>query len=144
MPISHNAMVTIRYAFKDKEGYLKDFTKPETITYLQGRGHMMPGVERVMMGKNAGEHIQVTLPPAEAFGEFQESLLKRVPKSQFAGMRPVKTGMQFDLLGSDGNIKIWTVVEVAEDSVVLDGNHPLAGLHMEFDLTIIHVHELRE
>lgn len=144
MPISKNAMVTIRYAFRDQEGYLKDFTKPEVITYLQGRGHMLPGVERVLMGKNAGEQVHVTLPPEEAFGTFQESLLKHVPKSQFAGMRQVKTGMQFDLLASDGSIKIWTVVEVGEDSVVLDGNHPLAGLHMEFDLTIIHVHELQQ
>lgn len=137
-------MVTLQYSFKDKEGYLKDYTKPETISYVQGRGHMLPGVERVLMGKNAGEHLQITLPPVDAFGEFQKKMLIRVPKDQFFGIPQLKPGMQFDMLENDGSIKIWTLVDVEETVAVLDGNHPLAGLNIEFDMTILHVHEMRQ
>lgn len=143
MPISKNAMVTLNYSFRDTEGYLKDFTQTETITYVQGQGHMLPGVERMLQGKSAGDSLTVTLSPTDAFGEYKNEKLSRVPKDQFFGVRDIRLGMQFDRLDDEGKIHISTVVDMDETSVILDGNHPLAGLHIEMRLAVVHVHELR-
>jgi FKBP-type peptidyl-prolyl cis-trans isomerase SlyD len=108
----------------------------EPLLYLHGGGDgILPALERALDGKAEGERLEVRLEPEDAFGDYDQSLLRVEPRSRFPDA--VESGMQFEgIPGEQGDETIYTVTDVACDTVVLDGNHPLAGMALKFLIRI--------
>ncbi|HMZ47836.1 MAG TPA: peptidylprolyl isomerase, partial [Flavobacteriales bacterium] len=103
----------------------------DAFAYIQGAHQIVPGLEQQMEGRKAGEKFTAVVPPDMGYGDFDKNLLQRVPLERFNGQK-VETGMQFQA----GNQGIVTVREVADGQVLLDGNHPLAGVTLNFEVEI--------
>ena len=111
---------------------------PSELTYLHGGyGHLLPALERALEGKGPGESAMVQLEPEQAFGEYDAELLRVEPLSRYG--QGIAVGMQIE-----EDDTIYTVTDVAADKVVLDGNHPLAGMALRFSLVILTVREASE
>jgi len=135
MEVKMNTVVTISYELKDVNGNVLE-KSIEPIAYLHG-GHdnIFPKVEEAMHGKKEGDKIEVGLEPADAFGEYDEQLVQIEPITAFPESN-VKEGMQFEGENETGDIVIYTVTNVADGKVVVDGNHPWAGQRVLFSATI--------
>jgi FKBP-type peptidyl-prolyl cis-trans isomerase SlyD len=140
MKITKNSVVNFDYKLTDTEGNLLDSSEGEPFAYIQGLGHIIPGLEAAMEGKSAGESFQITIEPEKAYGVYQEELIATIPKDQFDGSIDIQPGMQFNA-ERDGQYYTITVVEVKGDDIVVDGNHPLAGVTLNFDVNIQSVRE---
>jgi len=152
MQVSMNTVVTMTYELKDADGVVLE-SSDQPVAYLHGGyDNIFPKVEEAMHGKNIGDTIELALEPADAFGDYDPDLLKIEPRSRFP--EPLEVGMQFEGLLDDDETPveeeddedplIYTVTDLAEDKVVLDGNHPLAGLALKFWLVVSDVREATE
>jgi FKBP-type peptidyl-prolyl cis-trans isomerase SlyD len=103
---------------------------------------LIPGLEAQLLGKVAGDKLNVTVQPDDGYGEFNEQLVQTVPSDVFEVVESIEPGMQFQTSneGGSGGETI-TVVSVENDEVTIDGNHPLAGVTLHFDVDIIEVRE---
>jgi FKBP-type peptidyl-prolyl cis-trans isomerase SlyD len=136
MQVGKNAVVSIDYTLKDPQGQVLDSSVgKQPLPYLHGTGNLIPGLEKELEGKSAGDHLRVTIPPAEAYGERDDRLVQTVSRSAFQGS-DVKVGMQFRTQGEGGAAGVVTVTKVEGDQVTVDGNHPLAGMPLDFEVTI--------
>jgi FKBP-type peptidyl-prolyl cis-trans isomerase SlyD len=106
------------------------------VHYLHGGyGDLLPALERALDGKRVGARVVARLEPEEAFGDYDENLLRVEPRDRFP--ETLAEGMRFEgVPGEDGDGTIYSVTDIAADKVVLDGNHPLAGIGLEFRCTI--------
>lgn len=130
-------MVSFHYTLRDNEGNTLDSSEGrDAFAYIQGSHQIVPGLEMQMEGRKAGEKFTAVVPPEMGYGEFDKELLRRVPLDRF-GDNKVEEGMQFQA-GGQG---IFTVREVADDQVLLDGNHPLAGVTLNFEVEVTDVRE---
>lgn len=124
------------YALRDDEGTLIDQSQPgQPLTYLHGHRNIIPGLESALVGKSAGETLEVRVEPAEGYGEINPALEQVVPKERFQGIDDIQVGMQFQASTEQGPVSV-RVVKVEDDDVTIDGNHPLAGKHLNFNVTI--------
>lgn len=141
MQIEKNAVVAIDYTLTDTEGQVLDTSEGRgPLNYLHGAGNIIPGLERALEGKAEGEKLQVTVPPEEGYGQRDDALVQQVPKKLFAETAEPKPGMQFQAQGPQGT-QLLTVVEVQEEQVTVDANHPLAGRELSFDVAVVNVRE---
>ncbi len=142
MRIAKDTVVSLKYVLTDAAGTLLEKTE-EPISYLHG-GYdgIFPPVEECLQGKDVGEHCVVEMEPDEAFGEYDHDLVRVEPRSLFPGN--VEVGMQFEG-GAEGaddeDYLLYTVVEVTDSEVTVDGNHPLAGKKLKFDCTVTGVRQ---
>jgi FKBP-type peptidyl-prolyl cis-trans isomerase SlyD len=116
----------------------------EPLEYVHGGGRLLPALERALEGKGEGDHFVVTLPPEDAYGERDKALQQRVSADEFGGVDQVEAGMCFLAHSEDGRrVENVMITEVNEDTgyVVVDTNHPLAGMTLEFDVTVVAVRE---
>jgi FKBP-type peptidyl-prolyl cis-trans isomerase SlyD len=141
MNISPNAVVTLTYKLFSAGGeVIEESTQP--ISYLHG-GHqgIFPKVEAALAQKKVGDQLSVTLEPEDAFGDYDADLVRVEPQDRFPS--EVKIGMQFEGHGNgdDGEQAaiVYTVTDIADGKVVVDGNHQLAGQRLRFDCTILDV-----
>ncbi len=136
MKIETNKVVTIDYTLKNAGQEIIDTTEgDEPLAYLHGMGNLVPGLEKALEGKAAGDSLQVVIPPAEGYGERDEAKVGKAPLSEFAEVGEVTPGMQFEAEGPDGSDMV-TVISVEGDTITLDANHPLAGETLHFDVTV--------
>jgi FKBP-type peptidyl-prolyl cis-trans isomerase SlyD len=136
MQIAKDKVVTIDYTLTDGQGTVLDSSQGgEPLSYIQGAGSIIPGLEAALEGKSIGEALQVTIAPDQAYGERDESLMQTVSRGLFEGADQVEVGMRFRVQ-SDSELQVITVVGVEGDTVTIDGNHPLAGVTLNFDVTI--------
>jgi FKBP-type peptidyl-prolyl cis-trans isomerase SlyD len=141
MKIAKNRVVSIDYTLTEVGGEVLDTSKGrEPLSYLHGNGNIIPGLESSLEGKSAGEHLNVTIPPADAYGELDAEKMMDLPREQFAGIAEISIGMQFSAR-SDRGEQIVTVTSVQDDTITVDANHPLAGKTLNFDVTIVGVRE---
>ena len=142
MEVAKDMVVTVSYELKDRQGNVLE--KPGSIlSYLHG-GYdgIFPLVEEALHGKSAGEECFVQLEPDDAFGEYDETLLRVEPRDIFP--KAVAVGMQFEggaEEGDEDDYILYTVTDVTDDKVVVDGNHPLAGMALDFAGRILEVRE---
>ena len=135
MQIGKDTVVSLTYELIDTDGKMIEKTG-EPIEYLHG-GYdgIFPLVEKALAGKTAGESCQVRLEPDDAFGDYDAELVHLEPRGKFPDN--IKVGMQFEGRGSEsGASLIYTVTDIADDKVVVDGNHPLAGKTLSFSCTV--------
>jgi len=141
MQIEKNKVVGIDYTLTDKEGTVIDTSEGrEPLKYIHGIGALIPGLEKELNGKAAGDKLSVTIAPEEGYGQRNEELRQSIPSAQFPPEPEPKVGMQFQANGPEGPIVV-TIVDVAADHVVVDGNHPLAGVTLNFDVEIKEVRD---
>jgi len=142
MPIAKDQVVGIQYTLKDDAGNILD-QSPEgnPLEYLQGHANIIPGLEDALEGKDSGDKVAVSIAPAEAYGEHQAALVQKLPRQMFQGVDDIQPGMQFTGQDQQGNPVMLTVKSVEEEQVEVDGNHPLAGQTLHFDVEIASVRE---
>ena len=144
MKIAENTVVLIDYTLTDNDGDVIDSSEGAgPLAYLQGAGNIIPGLEEALLGKEAGDEVKASIEPARAYGERQEEMKQEVPKELFGGVDNIEVGMQFQSETDQGPVMV-TVVAIGEEIITVDGNHPLAGVHLNFDVTIREVREPSE
>ncbi|MEN8259413.1 MAG: peptidylprolyl isomerase [Pseudomonadota bacterium] len=141
MQISNNAAVQIHYTLTNSAGETLDSSIDSTpLAYLQGAGNIISGLEKALDGKAVGDTFVVSVPPEEAYGVHEDAKIETVPRSAFQGVAEIEPGMQFQAQSPMGPL-IVTVTEVGDDEVTIDGNHPLAGETLTFDVEVVEVRE---
>jgi len=144
MEISAARVASIHYTLTDDEGRIIDqSSESRPLRYFHGAGNIIPGLEKALAGKQAGDALQVQVRPEEAYGVRNEGMVQVLPRESFKGVDKVEPGMQFEAQGERGPLLV-TVVEVADDTVRIDGNHPLAGQALHFDVRVLDVREATE
>jgi FKBP-type peptidyl-prolyl cis-trans isomerase SlyD len=139
--ITKNKVVTIDYTLTDTEGRVLDTSAgAEPLAYLHGVGGLIPGLEGALEGHNPGDKFAVDIPPDQAYGERDESLVQAVSRQQFVGVDDLAVGMQFEA-DTEAGPRIVTVVDIQGDSVMVDGNHELAGVPLHFDIEVTGVRD---
>lgn len=142
MNIGEKCVVSFHYKLTNSEGEQLDSSDgQEPLKYLHGASNIVPGLEKELEGKKAGDALKVEVQPEEGYGEMNPQLVQKVPHSAFEGAPEIKAGMQFQAQGPDGQSQLITVKEVSDDEVTVDGNHPLSGQVLNFDVTIEDVRE---
>jgi len=140
MTVEKNRVVSIDYRLKDDAGQIIDSSEgSDPLVYLHGTGNIIPGLERHLEGKKAGDRVNCVIEAKDAYGERDESLLFKVGKSEFEGA-DLKAGMQFEAHGEDG-AQIVTVIGIEGEEVTIDANHPLAGEKLHFDVKVVEIRE---
>lgn len=141
MQITKNAVALIEYELTNDEGEVIDTSKEGgPIAYLHGVGNLVPGLESELEGKGTGDEFKVRINPEDGYGERSDEMIQDVPRTQFPPEADVKPGLQFQAQGPGGD-RIVTIVEVEGDTVKLDANHPLAGMHLSFEVKVVEVRE---
>lgn len=140
MQIAKHTVATFEYTLTDDAGKVIDSSKGrEPLSYLHGAGNLVPGLEEELEGKTGGDSFEVRVPPEMGYGERSEQMVQAVPRDRFDDSLEIQVGMQFQAQSEDGHGHVLTVVGVQEDSVVLDGNHPLAGVPLNFAIDVVSV-----
>jgi len=135
MQIEKNTVVTVNYELKDQQGNVLE-KAGSMLSYLHG-GYdgIFPLVETALQGKSVGDKCRVTLEPDDAFGEYEANMMRTEPKNLFP--ENISVGMQFEgAIEGSNDYTLYTVTEIADDTVVVDGNHPLAGQTLVFSGTV--------
>lgn len=138
MKIAKNTVVTVQYKLSDAQGNLIEESS-EPMVYLHGGyENTLPKIEEALEGKTAGYETTIQVEPEDAFGEYDADLVKIEPRNRLP--EPLEVGMQFEGTPDENDESeaalIFTVTDIAEDKVVLDGNHPLAGMALRFTLNV--------
>jgi FKBP-type peptidyl-prolyl cis-trans isomerase SlyD len=140
MQIAEQTVVTIHYTLTDTKGEVLDSSEGpeggEPLSYVQGAGMIVPGLEEALLGKAAGDQVKVTVAPEDGYGLREDGLVQKVPRSEFPD-GDIEVGMRFRTHGG----RILTVAALDEETVTLDGNHPLAGATLSFDVKVVSVRE---
>jgi FKBP-type peptidyl-prolyl cis-trans isomerase SlyD len=138
--ITADKAVTIHYAVKNPAGEVLDKSSEEQpLAFIFGRGMLIPGLEKALEGKTAGDAFEAQVASEEAYGERHDGLVQAVPRQMF-GDNEVAPGMQFRASTDNGDQSVM-VVEVNDDTVTVDGNHPLAGVDLTFDVEVVSVRD---
>ena len=141
MTITRDSVVSIHYTLRDDAGTIIDSsTSGEPLAYLHGHGNLVPGLERELAGKNAGDKLSVKLAAADGYGEYDKQLVQRVPLRSLRGVSDLKVGLRLQAQTEQGPRAV-TVTRIAGDMVTLDGNHPLAGKNLNFEVEITAVRD---
>ncbi len=145
MQIADKMVVTLDYTLTDNEGNLIDHTDGRgDFAYLHGSGNIIPGLESELTGQSVGAKLQVSVSPEDGYGPRHDELKQDVPRTAFEGVDTIEPGMQFQVEGPNGQAHIVVVTNVTDEQVTVDGNHPLAGMALNFDVTIIDIREASE
>ena len=141
MRISRNKLATFDYTVMDERGELID-TSLEfgPLSYVHGKGKLVPGLESALDGKSPSDSFSVTLAPAQGYGERNNNLVHVFTKKELSRLNNLNVGMQLQAHDSKGQ-RLMTVTKIEGDNVTLDENHPLAGKTITFDITVLDVHD---
>jgi FKBP-type peptidyl-prolyl cis-trans isomerase SlyD len=139
--VEKNKVVGIDYKLTDTTGALLDSSKDNGLLYyIQGTGSLIPGLESALEGKKAGDSLKVTIAAKDGYGEINPALCQTVPKAQFESTEALEIGMQFEVETEEGDIVV-SVTKLEGDLVTVDGNHPLAGMELHFDVQVKEVRD---
>ncbi len=142
MKITENTVVKFEYTLKDKDGNVIDTSAGrEPLEYLQGAGNIIPGLEKEMEGLSVGDKKHVEVSPEEGYGVSDPALVIEVPRSSIEFPGTIELGMRFHAQDANGGVHAFSVVGVTDEKIKLDGNHPLAGATLFFDVEVKSVRE---
>jgi FKBP-type peptidyl-prolyl cis-trans isomerase SlyD len=138
MEILKNTVVTLNYKVHDPDGNVVDDGANPLVYLHGGYDGIFPKLEEALHGKKLGETLVVKLQPDDAFGEYDEGLVMIEPADLFPDN--IEIGMAFERVGEDGEEDmLYRVTDIADGKVIVDGNHPLAGTALVFDITVAEV-----
>lgn len=137
MQVADKTVVTFDYTLARPDGSQLESSRDggEPVSYLHGAANIIPGLERALAGKAAGDRVQVTVAPEEGYGPRREDMKQRIPAKYLGGAKNLRPGMQVPLQLEHGT-QLVTVLKVGKFSVDIDANHPLAGQTLCFDIEI--------
>lgn len=136
MHITQDHVVLIDYRLTDDHGEEMDSSAAHgPLAYLHGHHNIVPGLEQALEGRNVGDQFKVSVEPALGYGEYNPALTQSLPSSMFGGVEQITPGMQFHAQ-TDHGIEVVTVTAVNGDEVTIDGNHPMAGKTLHFEITV--------
>lgn len=143
LEVGKDRWVTVEYRIFDSDGEPIEESE-RTLTYLHGsHGELFEALEQALEGQPVGHRASVYLDPDQSFGDYDASLVRLAPRAAFPD--ELEPGMSFEgIPGEAADGRIWIVTDLAADQVVLDGNHPLAGMALRFELEVIDVAEASE
>ncbi len=139
MPIKNDDQVSVHYTGTLDDGTVFDSSRErDPLDFTMGQKMLITGFENALIGKEVGDTVTVTIPPAEAYGEKEEALIFEVPRAELPDHIQPEVGMQLSLSNEEGDMNV-EVCKVTEDSIHLDANHPLAGRTLTFEIEILAV-----
>lgn len=141
MQIAPNTVASLAYVLTNTQGETLDQADTQQpFVYMHGAHNIIPGLENALNGKQAGDTLEVTIPPEQAYGLKDDSLMQEVPRSMFAGVEEeqIIPGAEFHAQTNAGMQTI-VITAVNGDTITIDGNHPLAGQTLHFDVTVLDV-----
>lgn len=141
MQIADQCVALFHYTLRnDAEDVIDSSEGREPLAYLHGAGNIVPGLEEELVGKASGDKFKVSVSPEQGYGIKHDALIEEVPRDAFQGVENIDVGMRFQA-DSDRGPMVVTVVGVTEETVTVDGNHPLAGETLHFDIEVVEVRE---
>ncbi len=144
MVIEKDKMVAIHYTLKDDNGVEIDSSAGgNPLAYIHGNGYLIPGLEKELEGKSAGDKFKAVVQPEEGYGVYDERLIATLSRERFDLPGDIEIGMQFQVSTPAGPT-IVRVTKVEGDNITIDGNHELAGKVLHFDVEVVEVRELSE
>ncbi len=144
MNITQECAVTIHYQLKDDENRIVESSfDGEPMLYLHGAQNMIPGLEAELEGKTIGDKIEASIEAKDGYGEYHDGLRQEVPLDAFGDVEDIMPGMRFIAETEMGQRPV-QVVEVKDDVAVVDGNHPLAGQRLHFNVEVVDIRQATE
>ncbi|NQZ81604.1 MAG: peptidylprolyl isomerase [Colwellia sp.] len=144
MKISANKVVVLHYAVSDNEDTLIDSSYDHSpLAVIQGTGYLIPGLEDALTDHVAGDKFEVEVAADQAYGQRHDGYVQTVPKDMFGSIDDLAVGAQLRATTDDGEQTV-IVIDVTEDEITVDGNHPLAGMDLKFDVEILEVRDATE
>ncbi|MDO6427427.1 peptidylprolyl isomerase [Thalassotalea sp. 1_MG-2023] len=141
MKIAPNKVVTLHYAVSDSEDTLIDSSYDnQPLAVIHGTGYLIPGLEEALTDHQAGDKFEVEVNAENAYGERHDGFVQTVPKSLFQGIEDLDVGTQLRATTDEGEQTV-IVVDVQDEEITVDGNHPLAGIDLKFDVEVIEVRD---
>ena len=145
MKIASECVVSIHYTLTDDEGAVLDSSSGgDPLSYLHGANGLIPGLEKELEGRQSGDQLKVSIPPAEGYGELDPGLIQEVPLDALAGIENLQVGMQLQSQSPDGRTQLLVVEAVGAESATLNANHALAGMTLHFEVEITGVRAATE
>lgn len=144
--IQDNHVVEINYTLTDGHDQLIDSSDKAgaPMAYIHGKKNILPRLESELTGKSIGDTFKLDLAAADAYGERQDQMIQSVPKTEFPDADQIQIGTQFQVQTQSGHPIPVTVLKIEEDHFVLDGNHPLAGIDLKFDIEVASIRQATE
>ncbi len=144
MKITKNRAVTMQYILKNSKNKVLDSSQEDSpLVYIHGVGSLIPGLEKALEGRTAGDSLRVSVKPEDAYGVRSEELVRTIPKSEFRDADKIEVSEQFEVDTDNGPL-VLTVIAVKAQEIVVDGNHPLAGETLHFEVIVAEVREATE
>ncbi|WDE12803.1 FKBP-type peptidyl-prolyl cis-trans isomerase [Thalassomonas haliotis] len=144
MKISSNKVVVMHYAVSDSEGTLIDSSYDhQPLAVIHGTGYLIPGLEDALLDHQVGDKFEVSVNADQAYGERNDNFVQNVPKAMFEGIEDLDVGTQLRATTDDGEQTV-IVIDISDDEITVDGNHPLAGIDLNFDVEILEVRDATE
>ena len=141
MQIAKDRVVTLAYTLKDNDDNIIDQSEDGSFCYLHGASNIIPGLENALTGKVSGEELSVSIPPEEAYGVRDAEREQEVPRSMLPPEKEIEVGMQFHAQSPDGHAIMVIITRVEDETISVDGNHPLAGVHLNFDVKVMDIRD---
>lgn len=143
MKIAQQKVVKLHYSVMDKDNNAIDSSfDNEPLEFIVGSGFLIPGLEDALIDKQAGDTFTVEVAAKDGYGERHDGLMQAVPKSMFEGM-DIEVGMQFRATTDEGEQTV-VIIDIQDEDVVVDGNHPLSGIDLTFDVEVLEVRDATE
>ncbi len=144
MKIAEKTVAVIHYAVSDTEGTLIDSSYDHSpLTVVHGSGYLIPGLEDALKGHQAGDTFEAQVPASEGYGQREDGFVQVVPKEMFGSLEDIEVGMQLRAETDHGEQTV-IVVDMSDDTITVDGNHPLAGIDLSFDVEVLEVRAATE
>ena len=141
--VAANKVLKMNYSVLDNnKNTIDNSLDGEPLVFIVGTGYLIPGLENALLGKEAGDTFSVTVEPEQGYGERHDDLMQAVPKSMFEGME-IEVGMQFRATTDAGDQSVM-IIEIQDEDVIVDGNHPLSGITLHFDVEVLEVRDATE
>lgn len=144
MQLTKDKVAVINYTLTDDDGKIIDESVDGSFAYLHGAKNIIPGLEKKLETKESGDKLNVTIEPADAYGERDLANIQKIPRSMFPQDVNIKAGMAFQGNTEQGQPVTVIVTAVEEEHIVVDGNHPLAGKRLHFEVEVVDVRDATE
>jgi len=141
MKIENNKVVNIKYVLTDNDNNIIDKSEDGNFSFLIGAGNIIPGLENALQDKKSGDVFDVKIAAKDAYGEYNDTYIHKVPRTQFPPDIDVESGMQFQGQTPDGQKTVVKIKEVKGDDIFVDNNHPLAGVELNFGVEVTGVRD---
>ncbi len=144
LTVADNKVVTFQYTLKNDSGDILDKSADSTpLEYLHGMGSIIPGLEAELEGKKVGDKFSASIDAENGYGVRYDELVQTIGRDKLAHLPKIEIGMQLQAYDEEG-VQYLTVVKVTDTEVTLDGNHPLAGQRLHFDVEVVDIREATE